>query len=181
LDPFDRFLRSSLDETLVAQGTLPRAKADELVSSAAQAGEPFATALLDASIVTPWDLARLIALHYQMPVQPLAGYQFDKDIFTGLRGDMLHRHRVVPLSSFGRTRTFAVLEPPNRLMLDDLQEACGPSLFFFVAEAPEIDRVLSERTKVVDATSDTSWHKLFDSAEEEVTRALKDGPVPPTV
>ena len=175
MDPFDKYLRRPLDELLVNQGVLTRPKADELVSSALEADEPFSTALLDAAVLTPWDLARLVAVHYQMPAHPLAGYKFEKELFAGLRPDVLHRHRVVPLAVFGRTRTFAVAEPPNRGLLDTLTATLGTSLFFFVAEAPEIQRVLAEHVKVVDATADTSWQRMFDSAEAEVTKTLKTG------
>lgn len=171
MDPFDRFLRRPLDEVLVASGVLSRDRADELLESAKSSNETFAVVILDASVMTPWDLAKAVATHYQMPVQPLSGYRFDKDLFVGLKPTILHRHQVIPLGIFGRTRTFAVMEPPNRTLLDDLTAACGPNLFFFVSEGPEIAKVLRELVKVIDS-NDTSWQKLFDSAEQEVTKDL---------
>jgi len=172
MDPFERFLRRPLDEVLVGQGLIPRERADELVESAKESFEPFGTAVLDSGVLTAWDLAKTVATHYQMPVQPLAGYRFEKELFQGLRPEMLHRHQVVPLGVFGRTRTFAVLEPPSRELLDELTAACGTNLYFFVAEGPEIRRVLRDTVKVVDSTNDTGWQKLFDSAEQEVVKGL---------
>ena len=172
MDPFDRFLRRTLDDVLVSQGVLTREKADEFIASANAAGEPFSTVVLEAATMTPWDLARTVATTYQMPVQPLGGYRFDKDLFAGFRPEMLHRWQVVPLGIFGQTRTFAVSEPPCRGLLDELQAVCGSSLFFFVSEATEIHRALREHVKVVDPSSDSRWQKLFDSAEEEVAKGL---------
>lgn len=174
MDPFDRYLRRPLDETLVAQGVLPRTQADDLIASALEASEPFSVALLDAGVLTPWDLARHIAVHYQMPVQPLSGYKFEKSLFDGLRPEVLHRFQIVPLAVFGRTRTFAVSEPPTRELLDELTSSAGTSLFFFVSEAPEVRRVLAEYVKVVDVAGDNAWQRMFDTAEEEVTKSLKD-------
>lgn len=175
MDPFDRFLRRPLQEALVSQNVLPREKAESLRESAAAADEPFAKAVLDAGVLTAWDLARLVAVHYQMPVQPLAGYKFEKELFEGLRPAALHRHQLVPLAIFGRTRTFAVLEPPTKELIEELTTTLGTSLFFFVAEGPEIARTLRDHVQLVNVTADRGWHKLFDSAEEEVSKSLRNG------
>lgn len=172
MDPFDRFLRRPLDEVLVAHGALSRERADELLESAKTSSEPFGAVVVESGAMTAWDLAKAVATHYQMPVQPLSGYRFDRDLFEGLKADVLHRHQTVPLGIFGRTRTFAVLEPPCRALLDDLTSLCGTNLYFFVAEGPDIARVLRDLVKVVDTTKDSSWQKLFDSAEQEVTKDL---------
>jgi hypothetical protein len=172
MDAFDRFLRRPLDEVLVTQTLMTREKADSLLKSATAAQEPFAKAVLDAGNLTSWDLARLVATHYQIPVQPLAGYKFEKSLFEGLRPEMLHRHQLVPLAVFGKTRTFAVLEPPRKELADELTKTCGTSLFFFAAEGPEIARALRDHVQLVDAASDLGWHKLFDSAEAEVSKGL---------
>jgi len=172
VDPFDRFLRRPLDELLVSQSILSREKADEMMASAEQAGEPLATVVLEAGTLTAWDLARTIAVHYQMPVLPLAGYRFEKELVVGLRPETLHRFQVLPLGVFGATRTFAVIEPPNKTLLDELTATCGTSIFFFAAEANEVARILREHVKVVDANADAGWQKLFDEAEVEVAKGL---------
>ena len=172
MDPFDRFLRRSLDEALVSQGLLSREKADELMAIAKDASEPISVGLVEAGVLTAWDLAKTVSSTYQMPVHPLTGYRFDKDLFEGLPAGVLHRHLTVPLGVFGRTRTFAVVEPPTRDLLDELQAVCGPSLFFFVSELPEVRQALRDHVKVVDSAADKGWQKLFDSAEEEVERDL---------
>src|SRR5262245_40683271 len=152
MDPFERFHRRSLADVLVAQGTVSREKVDELVAAAKTSGEPLGSLLLEAAVLTAWDLAKTVAAQYQMPVHPLAGYRFDKGAMEGLRSDVLHKNQVMPLARFGNVRTFAVLEPPSRELISDLQATCGPSLFFFAAEGPEIRRALHEHVKVVDST-----------------------------
>ncbi|MCC7137853.1 MAG: hypothetical protein IT460_05425 [Planctomycetes bacterium] len=170
MDPYEKFLRRPLDEVLVAQGVLNRETADQLRESAEAAGEPFATAVLDSGALTPWDLARLIAVHYQIPVHPLTGFKFGKELFEGTRADLLHRYQFVPVGVFGATRTFAVLEPPPRSLVEELRGNHGENVFFFVSESTEIARALSNEVKVVDTESDRGWQKLFDSAEAEISR-----------
>ncbi len=172
MDPSDRFLRRSLDEVLVAQGVLTRERADEMAKSATTGGVPFATVVLEGGALTAWDLARLVAVHYQMPVHPLQGYRFDKAAFEGMSPEMLHRHQILPLAVLGKTRTFAVVEPPDRALLDELTKACGPSVFFFVSEAPAVAKALDENAKLAPPAQDQGWQKLFESAEEEVMKGL---------
>ena len=176
MDPFERFHRRSLADVLAAQGILPRERIDELAATAKTSGEPLGTVLLESGAMTAWDLAKSIAAQYQMPVHPLTGYRFDKEVVEGLRSDLLHRNQVMPLARFGSTRTFAVLEPPSRELIAELQSACGPSIFFFVAEGPEIRRSLHEHVKVVDAAKDGAWQQIFDVAEQSVMKGLSKKP-----
>jgi hypothetical protein len=175
MDPLDRFLRRPLAEVLVSQGVLGREQVDKLSESAAAAGDTLGEAILDSGALTAWDFARVVATHYQMPVHPLSGYKFDADLAAGYPPDLLHRHRIVPLARFGRTRTFAVMEPPTRKLLGELQQCVGHAtpLFFFVAPGDEIRRVLDDKVKMVDVSADPTWQNIFDSAEQEVMKELK--------
>ncbi len=172
MDPFDRYLRRTLDEVLVAQGVATRERMDELLASARETNELLGVVVLEAGALSPWDFAKMIATQYQLPVQQLSGYRFDKELVGSVPGEVLHRHQLLPLGIFGRTRTFAIMEPPTRELLDELQGHFGTSLYFFVSEGPEIARALREHVKMVDADKDTSWQRLFDSAEEEISKGL---------
>jgi hypothetical protein len=175
MDPLDRFLRRPLNEVLVSQGVLSQDQVETLAESARASGEPLGAVIVESGALTAWDFARTIATHYQMPVHTLVGYKFDKDFATGYPPDLLHRHQLVPLARFGRTRTFAVLEPPTRPMIQELQETVGHAtpVFFFVAPGDEIRKVLDERIKIVDAAADSNWQTIFDSAEQEILKDLK--------
>lgn len=168
MDPFERFHRRSLRDVLVSQGTLTNEHADELIDAAHQANEPFGTVVLDSGALTPWDLAKTVATHYQMPVLPLLGYRFDKALADGLPASLLYQHQVLPVGRFGKTWSFAVVEPPGRGTIEDLKQVCGASMFFFVAEAPEVTRLLREHVKVVDVGADTAWQSIFEEGQQNV-------------
>src|SRR5262245_19151198 len=119
----DRFRLRPLDEVLVAEGLVTREKADELIETARSGGEPLSTVLIESGILTAWDLAKLVSTKYQLPVHPLTGFRFEKDIFEGVPSSFMHRHRVLPVGRFGRIRTFAVVEPPDADVTDELQSA----------------------------------------------------------
>lgn len=168
MDPYERFYRRSLRDILVGQGVLTQEQADELVEAAYEANEPFGTVLVDAGHLTAWELVKTVAAHYQMPVLPLAGYDLETAILEGIPAATLYQHQMLPVGRFGNTWSFAVVEPPNKECVESLREICGNSMFFFVSEVSEIQRLLQEHVKVVDVASDTSWQSIFDSGDRRV-------------
>jgi hypothetical protein len=127
--------------------------------------------------MTAWDLAKTVAMHYQLPYIPLAGFQYDKELADGLPPATLYQYQVVPVGRFGEVRSFAVVEPPCRDCINTLKDHCGNSLFFFVGEVPEVQRILRENVKVVDTKADTSWQSIFDAADQSVVH--QGGELPP--
>jgi hypothetical protein len=121
---------------------------------------------VDAGYLTAWDLAKTLAASYQMPILPLAGYKYDAGLLEGLSPAVLYQYRVVPIGRFGRAWSFAVVEPPARELIDALRASCGNSLFFFAGESGEVQRILKEHVKMVDAVKDNSWQTVFDQAEQ---------------
>jgi hypothetical protein len=176
MDPFERFHRRSLRDILISQGVLTAEQADELVDAAHQSSEPFGKVLLDAGYLTAWDLAKAVATHYQMPVLPLSGYRYDKELAEALPASVLYQFQLLPVGRFGKTWTFAVVEPPPRDVIEVLREQCGSSLFFFVSDAAELSRLLRENVKVVDVTSDTSWQNIFDTADRNLNSVAAPAP-----
>lgn len=170
MDPFDRFYRRSLREVLVTQGVLSNEQADELIDSSRQTNDPLGIVVIEAGHLTAWDLAKTVATHYQMPMLPLAGFKFDAHLAEGVPASILHQHQVLPVGRFGKTWTFAVMEPPTRALVEDLRAVCGESMFFLVAEAQELGRILREHVKVMDAKADSGWQNIFDQADESVRK-----------
>ena len=168
MDVHNRFERRSLRDVLIAQGALSAELADELVSSAREDNESFGAVVVDAGHMTAWDLAKTVITHYQLPFLPLQGFHFDAELAAGLPTATLYQHNVLPVGRFGKAWSFAVIEPPSRDCINDLQEACGNNLFFFVSEVQEVQRLLSDNVKVVDTQGDRSWTAVFDAGEESV-------------
>jgi hypothetical protein len=175
MDPRNRFERRSLRDVLVAQTVLSEETADELMSSAREHNEPFGAVVVESGHLSAWDLAKMVATHYQMPYLPLPGYRWDRDLADGIPAATLYQFLVLPVGRFGKVRSFAVVEPPNRDCLSALQDACGSHLFFFVAEVNDLQRILRENVKVVDTASDTSWQSIFDEADQSVAHGEAEG------
>lgn len=168
MDVHNRFERRSLRDVLIAQGALTAELADELVSSAREDNEPFGAVVVDSGHMTAWDLAKAIITHYQMPFLPLQDFHYDEALAEGIPTATLFQYNVLPVGRFGKACSFAVIEPPSRDCIGELQDACGNSLFFFVSEVQEVQRLLNENVKVVDSKGDTSWTAVFDAGDQSV-------------
>ena len=172
MDPYERYYRRSLRDVLVGQGVLSQEKADELVESAYESNEPFGAVVVDAGHLTSWDLVKAVCTHYQMPVLRLGGYDFASEMFEVISPATLYHHQLVPVGRFGKSWAFAVIEPPTRECVEMLKQTCGPSLFFFASEVPEVQAALQEYVKVVDVSSDKSWESVFDTGDAAVLDQL---------
>lgn len=168
MDRHERFYRRSLRDVLVGQEVLTAELADELAESAYEAGESFGFAVVDAGHMTAWDLTKVVAHSYQMPVLPLQGYDYDPAMLDGISAARLYQYQVLPVGRFGRSWSFAVAEPPSRECVAALREAFGNALFFFVADAELVKEMVSQNIKVVDAKSDRGWQSLFDTADAAI-------------
>lgn len=166
MERYERFYRRTLRDVLVGHGLISPEQADELAESAYEANESFGYAVVDAGLLTAWDLAKTIATHYQMPVLPLRGFEYDSAITEGMSAATLYQYQILPVGRFGDTWSFAVAEPPSRDCLNALREAFGGALFFFVAEADHVKQMITDHLKVVDAEADRKWQSIFDSADE---------------
>lgn len=168
MDRFERFYRRTLRDVLVGQGVLSADQADELAESAYEDNESFGSAVVDAGHLTSWELARTVASHYQMPVLPLRGYEYDSEIVEGIESTSLYQYLVLPVGRFGKSWSFAIIEPPSRECINALRETFGSAIFFFVAEAEMVKELVAEHVKVVDAATDKGWQSMFDAADAEI-------------
>lgn len=176
MDRYARFYRRTLRDVLVGQGVLTPEQADELAESAYEENESFGHAIVDAGHLSSWELARTVASHYQMPVIPLRGYDYDDSLLDGISAAALYQYQVLPIGRFGKSWSFAVVEPPSRECIAALRESFGNAIFFFVGEAEVVKELVAEHVKVVDAAGDRNWHSLFDAADAQINDELEEAP-----
>ena len=168
MDPHERLYRRTLKDVLVTQGVLTSEQADELTASARENHEPLGSVAVEAGYLTAWDLAKVVSANYQMPIIPLHDFKFDQRLLEGLPASVLHQYRVVPVGRFGRAWSFAIGEPPVRDLVEALRSVCGSSIFFFVTDCGDIQKLLQQQVKFVDPKKDLSWKSIFDTGEKAV-------------
>jgi hypothetical protein len=172
MDPYERYTRRSLRDTLVAEGVLTNEQADELIESAYETSEPFGSVLVESGYLTAWDLMGKVAATYQMPVMPLEGYRLDLELVREVPSTLLYQFQMLPLARFGQVWTWVAATPPTKDSIDALRERCGPAHFFYVGDMVQVQRLLQENVQVVDVGADAGWTDIFDHGDEAVQEEI---------
>jgi len=188
---YDRMKRKRLGDILVDDGLAT----EEIVIAALQeqqrTGRLVSDILLEQRQVGERDLARAIVEHYQVPYVELKSYTLHKDLIQTIPAALLNRARVVPLDKYGKQICFACQEIPSKEIVEELRKHATGGVYFFIAAAMEIRRVLEDyaavakgaaaapaataKQKAATPTPDenTAWKDLFDAANESILTDIK--------
>ncbi len=189
---YDRMKRKRLGDILVDDGLAT----EEIVIAALQetqrSGRLVSEILLEQRQVGELDLARAIVEHYQVPYVELKNYTLHKDLIQTVPAALLNRARVVPLDKYGKQICFACQEIPSKELVDELRKHATGGVYFFIAAAMEIRRVLEDYASLKGAAAapaapakqqkaatgdvsdeNTAWKDLFDAANESILTDIK--------
>jgi len=150
---YDRLKRKRLGDVLVDEGLAT----EEIVIAALQdqqrSGRLLSDIVLDSRHVGEHDLARAIVDHYQVPYVDLKNYTIHKDIIQEIPAALLNRGRVVPLDRYGKQMCFACQEIPPKEIVDELRRHAPGGVYFYIASAVEIRRMLQDYAGLDKATA----------------------------
>ncbi len=189
---YDRMKRKRLGDILVDDGLATEEVVIAALQEQQKTGRLVSDVLLEQRQVGEHDLARAIVEHYQVPYVELRNYTIHKDLIQTIPAALLNRARVVPLDKYGKQICFACQEIPPKELVDELRKHATGGVYFFIASAVEIRRVLADYASVgkgavalppapakqkaaVAATPDenTAWKDLFDAANESILTDIK--------
>lgn len=192
---YDRLKRKKLGDILVDEGICTEQTVITALQLQQSTGRILSQILLESRDVNEVQLAHVVVEQYQTPFVDLKSYSVHKDLVDLFPARLLHAARVVPLDRFGRQICFACQEIPSSAIVEQLREHSPAGIYLYVAMAYEIRRVLAEvapleeeeklveqaalaaagaSSKLGSLDKDTSWTKLFDSANEAVMSDLGD-------
>jgi hypothetical protein len=156
-----------------------------------QTGEPFTDIIISAGYVAEWDLARIVAEHFQLPFLLASTYQISRDALKLVPEDLLFQHNFLPLDVFDGLLTLTMPVLLSAETLDDIQKRTQMDVFPCVGLASENKKVLSElfpNRKPAPAKTAGSqagrnitggaWQSLFDVADERVKKDIGSGKDP---
>jgi Type II secretion system (T2SS), protein E, N-terminal domain len=145
---YDRLKRKRLGDVLVDEGLAT----EEIVIAALQeqqrSGALLSEILLQQRQVGEHDLARAIVEHYQVPYIELRNYTIHKDLVKEVPPALLNRARVVPLDRYAKQMCFACQEIPAKEVVDELRKIAPGGIYFYVASAVDIKKVLEDYAPV---------------------------------
>lgn len=161
----------------------------EALQFSARGDSPFAEAVVTASLVSDWELSRVVCEIYNMPFVTVEMYDPDPAARKGLNAAFLIEHGLVPLGRYGQMLTVAM---PGMVPADVLALLAAESELTVLPVVgtvqtnrrwieihlhKEIASVLPSITQQDTVQSANEWGEIFDQADAAVLLNLK--PLPP--
>jgi type II secretion system (T2SS) protein E len=153
----------------VSAAAMQAAKADS-----DRGGSLFPEALIKVGALTEWELMRIVALEFGLPIVSVASHDLDRELVRSFPPELVAQSLVVPLDRFQKLMTVAM---PILAPADVLEQFAGRSRCEIcpVVSGLEENRHLVETTLKIrrEEGADAGWEKLFDEANAAVMRESK--------
>lgn len=182
---------SHLAEVLQERGMCEPMALREALQISQRGNAPFAEALVNASLVSDWELSRVVCELYNLAFLPVDSYDPDPAARKGLNPAFLVEHGLVPIGRFGNLLTIAMpgMVPAEVLgmLAADTDLTIVPVVGTVMSNRRWIERVLLQEVQaalptvapeVVQQTAN-EWGNLFDQADAAVLLDLKPLPADP--
>jgi len=153
----------------VSPGVLQAAQAE-----AQQGGVLYPEALIKSGAVSEWELMRIVALEFGLPILSVGAHDLDRDLVRIFPPELIARTLALPLDRFHKLLTVAmpILAPADVLEEFGARSRC--EVFPIVSGLEDNRRIVVTRMKLRGETAKgEGWEKLFDEANAAVLRETK--------
>jgi hypothetical protein len=177
-----------LAEVLAERGMCEMQALREALQFSGRGQAPFAEALVNASLVSDWELSRVVSELYNLPFLTVDVCEADPNARKGINSAFLIEHGLVPMSRFGQLLTVAMpgMVPAEVLAL----LAAETDLYILpVVGTVQTNRRWIERTLQSELAAalpttqspqvvqeEGEWGNIFDQADAAVLLDLKPLP-----
>src|SRR5262249_20432987 len=120
LSHIEKLSRVRLEDLLVEEGLLDRARVEEAQAEQERSGSGLGQVLVAKEILTDYDLAKLVTIHYALPYLDVSGFSTRREMLALLPVDFCKRHGILPLDQFGSVISLAVAEMPAPEVIDEI-------------------------------------------------------------
>ena len=134
-------------------------------------GVLFPEALIKVGAVSEWELMRIVAIEFGLPIVPVGTHDLDRELVKSFPPDLVARTLVLPLDRFQKVITVAmpILAPAE--VLEEFAARSRCEAFPIVSGLEENRRVVETTMKLKRETgADAGWERLFDDANAAVLR-----------
>jgi type IV pilus assembly protein PilB len=144
--------QKQVEDELVKQGLLTRARLEELDQKATKEGTPILSLLLSEGHISEEDLTRYTAKITRVPYVNLSNARIDDDILALLPREIAERYMAVPLGEMNHRLVVAMLDADNVQAADFLSNKIGRPLKVYSASEAGIRRILKQYNERLDAS-----------------------------
>jgi type IV pilus assembly protein PilB len=154
-------------DVLVALGFVGTEQVEEAVAESRLRGKPPERILLDRNLIDARQLSRAIAERYGLDHVDLTVYPVDMAAANLLSISSARRYQAVPIGYVEpQTLLVAMADPANVLAADDIKMATGLQCKLIVADAADIEALLSRVNSLQSAVTEAVLGDERDAADE---------------
>ncbi len=133
-----------IGEILIGKGCLAPAERDLVLELQGQEAERFGSIALNHGLVTAMDLAKALAEQYLCAYIDLENFEPDAELIKLLPGEMVLKHKLLPVKRVGDVLTLVVADPTMVAFYDQLEVQLGLRLELQVADANQLERLVGQ-------------------------------------
>ena len=149
-------------DVIVQMGFAHRDDVEAAAKRGLRDGEVLGRVLLDAGLIAPEELARVLAERNGLPYVDLNVFQWDRGAASLIDVTQAKRYRALPIAFLGeRTLLVATADPANVVAFDDIAMATGHEVRRAVATPQDLDAVIAQVSRLDDAV-----HELEEEHDE---------------
>lgn len=166
---------SRLAEVLNERGMADQNDIREMLAVARRGGTPFCEAAVSASLVSDWDMSRVVAELFQLPFLPVDICKPDEALWGEINSPLLRGSALVPISRFGKLLTVAMPGLVNADVLGALAAETDCVLLPVVGTVETNRRWLEEHGAPGEESGQNDhgdWGSLFDEGDAAVQASL---------
>jgi len=164
-----------LGDLLVAHGVVTDEQIGEALNHQRAAGHKklLGEVLLELDLVTPTQVATVLAEEYQLPFAQITPARHDPAVLDLLPVEFLEQNLVLPLFTVGGKLTVAVVEPSNVFLFEEIERKTGLPVNLVVATESNIRTIIEHRqqdeaAKAVDQMMDEQNNSSIHVLEQQV-------------
>lgn len=172
-----RLSHRRLAEELVERELVDADTLNDLLQSSSAGGPPLPDALVEASLLSDWELSRVVCELYNLPFLPVEIASPVPDALERLDPFFLVEHGLVPLARHGNLLTICMPAIVSADVLQRLSADSGYTLLPVVGTVTSNRRWLAENLAASSKSpeqlaEDAAWSALFDEADAAVLQDL---------
>lgn len=134
--------RPRLGWLLLANGLITEEQLETGLQTQQRTGQRLGDALLDARAVSHMDLARILALHFDLPFIDLGETRPDQSVARLLPEAVARESLAMPIAREGERLLVAVADPSDVFALDDLRALLHSTIDLVLVERQQLERTI---------------------------------------
>ena len=164
-----------LAEALLERGLAEPEPVRELLQLSREGGMGFCEALVTSSLVSDWELSRLVSEIFQLPFLPVELVSPSPEAVSEVDRDLFIQHNLVPVDLFGQILTVAMPGLVSAEVLAEISARMDTEVLPLVGSVESNRRWVSEHLEArVVPEREGGWGSIFDEADAEVLAGLEE-------